>query len=290
MRILTFDIEEWFHILDNSQTRSEADWAVFTPRIYDNLYRILDFLDVHNQKATFFCLGWLADKYPALIKEIDNRGHEIGSHSYMHQLVYEQNRKEFTLDLQNSINSLEQCVGKKVRIFRAPGFSITSEVLWALDVLLENGIEYDSSIFPTVRSHGGIASFGVSKPHVIELAGRSIKEFPINVHQVMGSKVVFSGGGYFRLLPYQIVRRWSGKSDYVMTYFHPRDFDPDQPMVPGLSPIRKFKSYVGLKGALNKLDLYLKDFDFMDIGQAAERIDWEKAERVILDKSRDPIV
>ena len=146
-------------------------------------------------------------------------------------------------DLEKSIKTLEDITGKKVRSFRAPGFSITTKNLWAFDALHSLGIEIDSSIFPASRAHGGMKKFIVSKPSIIKYNGIKLKEFPINTQNLLGYPFIFSGGGYFRLFPYRLIKKFTDNSDYIMTYFHPRDFDINQPLIPGLSISRKFNSY-----------------------------------------------
>jgi polysaccharide deacetylase family protein (PEP-CTERM system associated) len=280
MKILTFDIEEWFHILDNDATKTEAEWEGFESRIHRNMNKIHGILE--NQKATFFCLGWVARKYPEILKEIDRRGHEIATHSDLHQLAYEQNHKTFEQDLERSIRAIEDTIGKKVRAYRAPGFSLMEENKWVFEVLLKNGIEIDASIFPAKRSHGGFEKFGHAEPCWIEIDGMKLKEFPINLSSFAGKNMIFSGGGYFRLLPFPILNYLTKNSDYVMTYFHPRDFDADQPMVPGLNAIRKFKSYYGLANCLPKLQKLIQKHEFIDIKTAEDTIDWKKAKVVYL--------
>ncbi|CAN1542079.1 pepcterm_polyde, polysaccharide deacetylase family protein, PEP-CTERM locus subfamily [Spirosomataceae bacterium] len=280
MKILTFDIEEWFHILDNDATKTEAEWEGFESRIHGNMDKIHEMLG--DQKATFFCLGWVARKYPEVLKDIDRRGHEIATHSDLHQLAYEQNRQTFEQDLERSIKSIEDVIGKKVRAYRAPGFSLMEQNKWVFEVLMKNGIEIDASIFPAERSHGGFAQFGHAEPCWIDIDGMRMKEFPINLSSFAGKNLIFSGGGYFRLFPYPLLDFMTKNSDYVMTYFHPRDFDAEQPMVPGLNFVRKFKSYYGLKGCLSKLDKLIKKHDFVDIRTAEASIDWEKAKVVHL--------
>jgi polysaccharide deacetylase family protein (PEP-CTERM system associated) len=277
MNILTFDIEDWFHILDNPETKGVSEWSKFESRIHQNMETIFNILQVNNQKATFFCVGWIAEKYPEIIRKIVDSGFEIGSHTHYHQLVYEQSPLEFEKDLIKSIATLESVSGQKIKYFRAPGFSITNETPWAIETLIKNGIEIDCSLFPTERSHGGFNNYGKAEPVWIEYDGMKIKELPINLHSILGKEIVFSGGGYFRLFPYGMIKNFTKKSDYVMTYFHPRDFDAKQPMVPGLSVFRKFKSYYGLKLTEAKLTTWLKDFEFIDINSANERIDWIKA-------------
>lgn len=274
MNILTFDIEEWFHILDNASTRTEAEWSRYETRIHANMDRIFQLLDETNSRATFFCLGWVADKHPDVIRRIDAAGYEIATHSYAHQLAYEQTPQEFQADLERSIKHLQDITGKKVRSYRAPGFSVKEFNRWVFPILLEQGIEIDCSVFSAPRAHGGDATLGVVKPSYLNVKGELLKEFPINTASVLGQHFIFSGGGYFRLLPYGAIRQFMRQSDYVMTYFHPRDFDAEQPMIPGLSRVRQFKSYYGLKGCWPKLRQLLTEFKFVDVAEAEKQIDW----------------
>lgn len=280
VNVLTFDVEEWFHVLDNESTKTEAEWARYETRIYKNMDRIFNFLQRKDQKATFFCLGWIAQKYPDILKRIDALGYEIASHSAMHQLVYEQGPVAFKQDVEASIKSIEDVIGKKVTTYRAPGFSIKESNKWALEILIEQGITTDCSIFPAKRGHGGFESFGQASPCFIEVNGTKLKEFPINLFEVFPARFIFSGGGYFRLIPYWLIKRMMQRSDYVMTYFHPRDFDPTQPKIQELSLLRKFKSYYGLGTALNKLEKLLSDFSFIDLKTADKQVDWNTVKTV----------
>jgi len=282
MKILTFDIEEWFHILDNDSTKSVKQWSNFESRIRLGMDLIYEIIGRSNVSATFFVVGWMAEKYPEIIREISDRGYEVGSHTHLHQLAYKQDRKTFYNDIEKSIKTLEACTGKKVTSFRAPGFSITENNKWAFEVLHELGITKDSSVFPASRAHGGLPSYNAATPSIIEYNGIKLKEFPINIHDVLGKPFIFSGGGYFRLLPYEIIKNWTLQSNYVMTYFHPRDFDVGQPIVPGLSLPRRFKSYVGIKKCKHKLERWLSDFEFMDLNQADESINWNHVPKVRL--------
>jgi len=282
MNILTFDIEEWFHILDNDSTKSEIEWSNFEYRLDSNMDIIFEMLDGKDQKATFFVLGWVAREFPHIVKKIHELGFEIATHSDRHQLAYNQTRKEFAADLDCSIKSIEDLTGVKVRTYRAPGFSIKEDNKWAFEELIKQGIEIDCSVFPAKRSHGGFERYGHSEPSVININDASIKELPINFFSILGKKVIFSGGGYFRLLPYPLIKQMMSKSDYVMTYFHPRDFDKDQPMISDLSLVRRFKSYYGLGSALSKLERLIDDFEFIDIDEVDKRINWELAKNVEL--------
>ena len=281
MNILTFDIEEWFHILDNDSTRTINEWKNYESRIHGNMERIFNFLDTIKVKATFFCLGWIAETYPQVVKDIIARRYEIGTHTTMHQLIYEQNPKEFAQDLEHSVKTLEDITGQKIKYFRAPGFSIRIDNRWVFDILVSQGIEIDSSIFPVHRgAHGGFPSYNAIEPSILQYNGLRLKEFPISYTTILGKPVIYSGGGYFRLFPYSFIKQWTKKSAYVMTYFHPRDFDATQPKIPSLSFIRTFKSYVGLATSFNKLKKLLNDFHFVDIAEADRLINWEKVRTI----------
>ena len=280
MNILTFDIEEWFHILDNRSTKTETEWLKYEARIHQNMDRIFKFLTKNNLSATFFVVGWIAKNYPEVVKKIDKLGFEIGSHTYMHQLMYEQSPSEVEEDLKKSISVLEDLTGKKVRSFRAPGFSITEKNKWAFEILVNQGITHDCSVFPAGRAHGGLPSYKHAVPSRIIFNGAELKEFPINTTRFLGNSWIFSGGGYFRLSPYPLIKKWSKESDYIITYFHPRDFDPDQPIIKELSLTRKFKSYVALKRAMPKLEKWVSDFKFIDLKTADGLIDWGKAPKI----------
>lgn len=281
MRILTFDLEEWFHLLDNPSTNSEENWNNFESRIENNLNRILTIIKESNTSATFFCLGWIAKKYPHLIKRIVDFNYEIACHSNNHQLAYNQSKISFKEDLKSAKGIIEEISGKKLKCYRVPGFSLTEKNLWILDILAKEGFEVDCSVFPANRSHGGIPTFKYDRPCLIELHDKKfIKELPLNTSNFIGKKFVFSGGGYFRLIPYFILKKLFTQSNYIMTYFHPRDFDPDQPVIKDLSLIRKFKSYYGLKNSEKKLIKIINEFNFIDVSKAVQNIDWEKAPKI----------
>lgn len=282
MNILTFDIEEWFHILDNDSTRTEQEWAGYERRLEKNVNRIVELLDKRKLKATFFCLGWVAREYPWVVRNIVDQGHEIACHSDRHQLVYEQSRHEFVEDLRRSIRSIEDVTGSKIISYRAPGFSIGEENTWAFEEIVANGIEVDCSVFPAKRAHGGFASYGLAKPSWIEVEGMRLKEFPINLFSFGGHPIIFSGGGYFRLIPYRGIRWLMHRSDYVMTYFHPRDFDVSQPVIKELGLARKFKSYYGLNGAFSKLERLVSDYEFVDLAIAVASYDWARADVIAI--------
>lgn len=277
MNILTFDVEEWFHLLDFDDTRSEEQWTKYEVRIHDNVSRILDILEESNTKGTFFIIGWIVKTYPELVRRIAEK-YQIGSHTMNHQLVWQQSRAEFRKDVSNSIKLLQDITGKEVKVFRAPGFSIRESEAWAFEEIHNLGIEYDCSVFPAAHAHGGLPSYSEAKPSIIRHMGAEIKEFPVSIKTMLGKHIIFSGGGYFRLFPYTLIKRWSKQSpEYLLSYIHPRDLDAGQPMLEDLPLARKFKSYVGLKGAEHKFRKYLRDFEWCDVSQANTHIDWSKA-------------
>ena len=276
MNILTFDVEEWFHLLDFDATRGEEQWGNYEVRIYENVERILNLLEETNTKATFFIIGWVAKTYPDVIRKIAEK-YEIGSHTMTHQLVWQQSPQEFRNDVEASVKLLEDITGKKVTSFRAPGFSIRESEKYAFEILHELGITTDCSVFPAQHAHGGMPSYTEPVPSIIKYNGVQIEEFPVTYKDIAGKHLIYTGGGYFRLFPYPLIKKWSKESDkYLMSYIHPRDLDGGQPVLEGLPLARRFKSYVGVKGAEKKLKNYLTDFDFMDIQSARKIIDWDE--------------
>lgn len=274
MNILSFDIEDWYNC---DFITPDFNWDKYEVRIYEGVEKILNELEKRKLKGTFFCLGWIAEKHPDVIRQIHAHGHHIGCHSYQHELSFRFDKDGFRNDTEKSKKLIEDIIGEAVNAFRAPGFSITSKNIWSLEVLTELGFEYDCSILPAAHDYGGFPDFGVAEPVLLTLNnGAIIKEFPINIQPVLGKQLVFSGGGFFRLFPYTLIKHWMRKSPYVMTYFHTRDFDPGQPVIKSLPIMRKFKSYVGLSTSFAKFQHLLSDFEFLNITEADKLIDWEK--------------
>jgi len=274
VNILTFDIEDWFHC---DFISDKSSWTKYETRIYNSVDLILEHLSDQHLKGTFMILGWIAEKYPGIVKKIIDLGHEVGCHSYYHELVFKMTPKEFFNDTENAIKRLEDITGVKVIIYRAPAFSITEKIPWAFEILAELGIQYDCSIFPSAHDYGGFPSFGEGKPTIICVNGIQIKEFPMNTVPVFKKDIVFSGGGFFRLCPYTLIKKWTQDSPYVMSYIHPRDFDFEQPVLKHLPLIRKFKSYYGLKGSFKKYKQWTADFKTHSLLEASELVDWSNA-------------
>lgn len=282
MNILTFDVEEWFHLLDYSATKGEEQWKNYEVRIHENMERIFRILEDTDTKATFFIIGWIAKTYPEVVKKIAEK-YEIGSHTMTHQLVWQQRPAEFRQDVDSSIKLLQDITGRPVKYFRAPGFSIRKEEAWAFEDLHNLGIEIDCSVFPAAHAHGGMPQFPKAAPTIIEHNGIKMKELPITLGKFVGKNLIYSGGGYFRLFPYSLIKRLTKQNtEYNLAYIHPRDLDGGQPVLKGLPLARRFKSYVGTKGAEEKLRKYLTDFKFTDIATANKQIDWENAQVIKL--------
>lgn len=280
MNILTFDIEDWYNC---DFITPDFNWDKYEVRIYDGIEHILTELEKRELKGTFFCLGWIAEKHPDVVRQIHAHGHHIGCHSYQHELAFRFDREGFKNDTEKSKKLIEDVIGESVNAYRAPGFSITPKNLWALEVLSELGFEYDCSILPATHDYGGFPDFGVAEPVLVKLKnGAQLKEFPINIQPVLGKQLVFSGGGFFRLFPYPLIKYWMKKSPYVMTYFHTRDFDPGQPVIKSLPLMRKFKSYVGLSTSFTKFQHLLRDFDFLSVDEADKLVEWEKTRVIII--------
>jgi len=269
MNILSFDIEEWFVY----EQYPKGGRSYYKPIIDNYLNSILDLLDKHNTKATFFCLGVIARNDREVIKLIHDRGHHIGSHSDQHHFITRLNPDEFREDCRLSKQSLEDLIGEEVDSYRAPAFTITPKTSWALEILAEEGFKYDSSIFPASRSFGG---FNLDLTDPVELVHENyrIKEFPINFKEIGGKRLMYSGGGYFRFVPSYLINRWMKATDYNMAYFHIRDFDAQQKVVMSL---RYLKSYYGIKGAFSKFEKLLENQHFISLQEAIQKVDWEKS-------------
>jgi len=271
LRILTIDLEDWFHILDHAPTRFPEQWERFPSRVERNTDRLLQLLQLHGQHATFFCLGWMAERFPALVRKVAGH-HEIACHTYAHQLAYHQTPTEFRQDAHRAKSILEDLTGKSVDIFRAAGFSVSMDTPWFFEELIACGFTADSSVFPAVRGHGGFAGFPYAVPCRIRTSSGVLTEFPMSTSDFLGRPFAYSGGGYFRLMPYRWTRRLLSDAEYTLTYFHPRDIDADQPVLETLPWLRRFKSYYGLSGCYSKLDRLLGDFRFSDMGSAGSRL------------------
>ncbi len=255
----TVDVECWFHAHNLAIPRSH--WDAQPTRVVRNVRRILDLLAAHRAKATFFVLGYVAERFPELVRMIDIAGHEIGTHGHSHELATAMGPYEFEKDLDRSLNVLARYTNQKVVGHRASNFSIVGSSLWALEILERYGIEYDSSIFPVKRKRYGIPEYPNRMPHVIDLgAGRRIKEVPMSVASFGGRALPMAGGGYLRLYPHAMtdlyIRSQNRQGRPAMLYFHPWELDTEQPRVTA-GALKSFQHYVNLAGTEGKLDRLL---------------------------------
>lgn len=260
---LSFDIEDWFHIVDIPELEDRTLWDSRPTIVEKKTDLILSILDEFDTKATFFVLGWIANKYPGIAKKIFQAGHELGTHSYWHRRVYELTPDVFLKDLKLSIDILQDQSGVKVKGFRAPSFSIIPGTEWAFDVIRGVGLTYDASLFPAKRGHGGYPC--MQQAHMLIMHNYSIPELPMSILKLGPVWLPFSGGGYMRALPYSMIelsfKKFESMEVPVVVYLHPRDFAPDQPVV-SMPLHRKFKSYVGLSSTEMKLKSLLSKFEY----------------------------
>lgn len=270
--ILTVDLEEWFHANYNDCIFDTS--AKYEVRVVDNTLRLLEDFSKHNTKATFFVLGFVAENYPDLVREIYLRGHEIASHGYIHELVYKQSIEEFKYDVQKSIDLLENIINRKVIGYRAPSWSITENSLWALEILEEIGLAYDASVFPIKTFLYGIPSAPRFK-YTPQYRGRKLDvfEIPMSTMKILGQNIPFSGGMYFRVLPYSIIKfgikQLNRDNNPAIVYLHPREIDPAQPRLK-LNFTESLIHYTGIKTCEDKLIKLLKDFNFTSIREYYE--------------------
>ena len=258
--MFTIDVEDWFHIPELPSAGTIATWDNFESRVDRNFRTLLDVLDHAGVKATCFVLGWVAERWPNLVREAATRGHEIASHGYSHTIVTAQTREQFAADIRKAKEILETAAGTKVLGYRAPAFSITKATPWALGELVRAGFEYDASLFPAKRDYGGMA--GPKAPHVIDTEFGPIAELPMSIANLGGKDLCFFGGGYLRLFPHFLIRRMARQVNAegrpVIYYLHPREVDPHQPRLP-MPPLKRFKVYVNLKSVGPKLDAILHE-------------------------------
>lgn len=269
---LTIDVEDYFHVTAFDRHIMPDQWDTYPLRVESNTRRILDMLDEYAVRATFFVLGWVAERRPALVREIHRRGHEIACHGYGHQLIYRLTPQEFRTDVSKAKTILEDLCGERVHGYRAPSYSITAKSLWALDILVEEGFSYDSSIFPITHDIYGIPG-GKRFPHEISTHAGAIQEFPISTFPLnvggWKSHVPIAGGGYLRLFPAALVS-WAiqginaRENQPAVVYFHPWEIDPHQPRIrAGLKS--RFRHYLNLQRMELKIRYLLSNLRFSPV-------------------------
>lgn len=254
---ITIDVEDWYH------DYPIESWPKFHSRVSEPIQWILHQLAKRNIKATFFVLGYIAERHPELIYEIFSHGHEIGCHGYDHKLVYEKTPKEFDKDVNRALNKIETATGCRPDIYRAPSFSITPQTSWVWEILYHNGVKKDSSIRIgrwRTKKFKNIPN----QPFKFKLTkGKYIEEYPISPLKLFGTNIFFPGGGYFRILPKMLIEKYTKNSKGpIVFYIHPRDIDPNLPKIKGLSLYKTFSIYYNIGGCRKKLSDILDSFEF----------------------------
>lgn len=273
---MTIDVEDYFQVSAFAPHIPRTQWENLPCRVERNIDCALALLDAGQAHATFFTLGWIAERYPAMVRRIVDNGHELASHGYGHRRVSEQNRDEFGEDIGRAKKLLEDISGNPVIGYRAPSFSIGADNLWALDVLQEAGYQYSSSIYPIRHDHYGMPE-APRFAHYPRGEG-GVLELPPTTVALMGRNLPAAGGGYFRLLPYQasrwLMRRVNREDgEPCIFYFHPWELDPDQPRQQGISAKTRFRHYVNLTRMESRIQALLRDFR------------WDRMDRVFMERA-----
>lgn len=263
---LTFDLEDWFCVSNLSPFISRNEWDLQEQRAYHNTKRILSLLKRYDTRATFFILGWIAERLPELIRDIDSEGHEIATHGYSHRVLSEMTAEDFDRDIARSIEIIRPLIREDIIGFRAPTFSIRADTLWALNVLKKHGIIYDSSVFPIsfIAGSKGIPNLTLA----VFRHTNGIIEFPLSCAEVLFLRVPCSGGCFFRLFPYNLtrhlLRRVNRDGRPFIFYLHPWEIDPDQPRMK-MPFIDSMRHYTNLDRTYGRLERLLQDFQFTSI-------------------------
>lgn len=270
VNVFSIDVEDYFHPTEVGVLYGRRSWSELPPRIHVGVDVLLDYLAEYNARATFFVLGWVADRHPALVRKISDAGHEIGCHSYEHRLIYRLSRAELLEDTRRAIIAIQDACGITPRLYRAPSYSIVASNLWALEVLVECGFTHDSSIFPIAHDRYGIPGFD-RHAHIIRTGSGPILEIPIATVRLTRRRIAPVGGGaYLRLFPYRYtaggIRRINNiERKPACLYVHPWEMDPDQPRV-AAGVISRMRTYAGLRGARAKVRELLSEFRFSAMG------------------------
>jgi polysaccharide deacetylase family protein (PEP-CTERM system associated) len=262
---ISIDVEDYFHVAALAEKISPDNWDSFQCRVERNTNNLLDLFDEFHVKGTFFVLGWVAERYPQLVKKIHEQGHEIASHGYSHQLIYTQSPEVFKKETIKSKQILEDIIQEPVVGYRAASYSITEKSKWAIDILVEAGFKYDSSIFPVKHDRYGMSA-APRYPYIHETEkGNKITEFPLSTFKIMSYKLPIAGGGYFRLFPYWFSKLGLASNNRAgkpfIFYLHPWEVDPDQPVF-DVSLLSKFRHYNNLDKCRSRLSRLLQDFEF----------------------------
>lgn len=263
----TVDVEDYFQVQAFASVVDRSRWGDFTPRVEANTQRLLDLLRERGIRGTFFVLGWVAERFPGLVRSIAEAGHEVASHGMSHRLIYEQTPEVFREETRRAKGLLESHVQRPVHGYRAATYSITARSLWALDIIAEEGFRYDSSIFPMHHDNYGIPDAPTEPYTLTTPSGAQLAEFPISVLRWHGLTIPVAGGGYFRLFPYALtrwaLRRINEERGPFVFYLHPWEVDADQPRVAGASLKSRFRHYQNIARCESRLHHLFDDFAFV---------------------------
>lgn len=273
LNALTIDLEDWFQVSNLEHIIPYDDWDGCKPRLVENTHRLLEILAAADVKATFFVLGWNALRFPELVREVWEAGHEIGSHGFAHQCVFDLTPESFGADLERANEAILGACGEPPRCYRAPSFSVTPRSLWAFEVVESRGFLVDSSVFPIFHERYGFTS-APRLPRRVRLNGQAkLVEAPPSTIRLLGRNYPFAGGAYFRILPQRVVeafcRRLNRRGEPVIFYLHPWELDPDIPRF-RLSPFRRYRSYVHLDQTAGRIARLLRRFEFGPLSRALE--------------------
>ena len=261
---LTIDLEEWFCVSNFAGTIRQEDWPSMESRIERSTNSLLELLGSRGTKATFFVLGWVAERHPEMIRSIAGEGHELASHGYGHQLVYDLTPEAFREDLSKSLAIIEEISGVRCKGYRAPSFSIRQDMDWFWQILAEFGISYDSSIYPVSHDRYG-DPYAPRFPFEVDVQGSALLEIPLSTISQFGKNLPVAGGGYLRLYPTWLttwaIRRIQKEGHPAVVYLHPWEIDPEQPR-PQVSKAKLFRHRVGIRSMRSKLDRLLNEFHF----------------------------
>jgi len=285
---LTVDVEDYFHATAFAKAVPQEHWDRYPARVEWNTKRLLELFAGASVQATFFVLGWVAQKFPRLVQEINRAGHRVGCHGYAHQVIYQGSDVDFTRDICRAKSLLEDLCGVAVKSYRAPSYSITARSLWALEILGEQGFEYDSSIYPIVHDNYGIAS-APRFPHLEILRnGYRLKEFPPSTIRLLGINFPVGGGGYLRLAPFSFTAWAISRINQIerqpaMVYLHPWEIDPGQPRI-AASWRSRFRHYQNLASTEGKITSLLRRFSFAPMEEvlSGRDLDEHSIERPVL--------
>lgn len=271
---MSFDVEEHFQVAAFWSVARRREWDQLTSRVEHNTRKIADLLSEHSTKATFFVLGWVAERHPHLVKTLAQQGHEVASHGYGHELVSTQSPMQFREDVRRSKHILEDLIGRPVVGYRAPSFSITAQTEWAISVLIEEGYRYDSSIYDRFRSTQGSRAIRTGT-YQLETQAGTIWEVPPSTMNTCGLQLPVAGGGYFRLFPYAASRMFlknlEKQGAQLVMYLHPWELDPEQPRMDG-PVLSKIRHYLNLSKTEQRLRWLLRDFSFAPINEVIRPI------------------